>query len=288
MLLAAMLKQLVAERAIRPITIAQYQRSVTKLAEYLGRAPTEQDLVYDTINGYLLWLEKTKCLSAVSVRNHRIGIVCLWNYAVCPMELVPPFVSRRIRCPRIARKPVVAWTIHDVSKLLEAACQIPGTLKNGLPASMLLECWIRLGAETGLRPSDLRQLTWQQIDLSSRTLALCQSKTDQAIVCGFSARTGRVLHRMAKSRFPRVFPIDKSGMWKWEQKLYRLAAICNGFARQQRQGLGTLRKTHATEVYREHGLAAASESLGHRSGTRVVQDHYVASIAKKVYSVRIG
>lgn len=282
------LTQLVSERAIRPITIAQYQRSVTKLAEYLGRAPTENDLVYDTINGYLLWLEKTKCLSAVSVRNHRIGIVCLWNYAVFPMELVPQFVSRRIRCPRIARKPVVAWTIPDVAKLLEAACQIPGTLKNGLPASSLLECWIRLGAETGLRPSDLRQLTWQQIDLSSRTLSLCQSKTDQAIVCGFSSRTGQVLHRMAKSRFQKVFPIDKSGMWKWEQKLYRLAAIYNGFARQQRQGLGTLRKTHATEVYREHGLAAASESLGHRSGTRVVRDHYVDSAARKVYSVRLG
>jgi integrase len=288
MFLSDVLSQLLAERAVRPITAAQYQRSITKLQEFLGRPPTVADLDYATINGYLIWLEKTKCLSAVSVRNHRIGIICLWNYCVHPLGLVPQYAHRRIRCPRIEHKPVMAWSIPDVGKLLEAAAQVPGTLKNGLPAAVLLECWIRLGAETGLRPSDLRQLTWSQIDLNRRTLSLSQSKTGQPITCGFSGKTCQALRRLARLRFDRVFPIEKSGIWKWEQKLYRLAAILNGFARQHRQGLGTLRKTHATEVYREHGLAAASEALGHRSGTRVVQDHYLDSRSRRTYQIRLG
>lgn len=287
MLLTAVLQQLVAERAISPITIAQYRRSIDRLADYLGRPPTIKDLNYETVNGYLAWLETTKALSAVSVRNHRIGVICLWNYAVYPLEITSQFITRRIRCPRVSRKPVVAWSIPEVGKLLSAAKSMQGRLRNGLPVSLLLEAWIRLGTETGLRPSDLRILTWQQIDLRQRSVALSQHKTGEPIVCWFSAKTAQALRQLARLRFSQVFPVGKSGLWKWEQRLYRYATML-GFNRGLRQGLGTLRKTHGTQVYSQHGLAASAESLGHRSGTRIARDHYVDSGARKVYAVRIG
>ena len=103
MLLTCALAQLVAERAISPITVSQYRRSIDRLGDMLARPPTIADLTYDTVNRYLIWLETDRKLSAVSVRNHRIGIVCIWNYCVWPLGIVPQFVTRRLRCPRIAR-----------------------------------------------------------------------------------------------------------------------------------------------------------------------------------------
>lgn len=288
MFLSDVLKTLCSERAISAVTISQYQRSIDRLSEFLGRVATVSDLNYATINAYLLWLESDRKLSAVSVRNHRIGIICLWNYAVFPMEVTAPFTTRRIRCPRIPRKPVVAWSLPDVGKLLQAAIELQGRLRNGLPVALLLESWIRLGTETGLRPSDLRTMTWEQIDFANRSVAVCQSKTKEPIVCGFSTDTAIALRKLFKWKFSLVFPIGKSGIWKLEQRLYKIAQLVSGFNRQPRQGLGTLRKTHGTEVYREYGLSAASESLGHRSGTRIAKDHYIDSAAHRQYQIRLG
>lgn len=41
------------------------------------------------------------------------------------------------------------------------------------------------------------------------------------------------------------------------------------------QGIGTLRKCHATQVNSVHGIAAAAESLGHTSGITIARNHYV-------------
>lgn len=286
MLLTDLLSQLVAERAISSITVAQYRRAVSRFSEFLCRPATIADLNYQQVNGYLMWLE-TIGQSPCSVRNHRIGIICLWNYAVWPAELLPQFVTRRIRNPKIPRKPVSAWSVETVTQLLRVASAVPGRLRCGLPASLLLQLLVRLGTETGLRPSDLRLLRWDAINLTKRTIQVTQHKTGDAITVEISTETASLLRQARKYHHELVVPIQKSGIRKWEAKLYALASTI-GFIRRPGQGLGTLRKTHATEVYRTHGIAAASESLGHRSGTRIAKDHYIDSAAVKTYLVRFG
>lgn len=285
MLLTELLSQLVAERAIAPITVAQYRRAVSRFSEFLHRQATINDLNYHQVNGYLMWLESIG-QSPCSIRNHRIGIICLWNYAVWPAELLPQFVTRRIRNPQIPQKPVTAWSVDTVSQLLRAASAVPGQLRCGLPASLLLQLLVRLGTETGLRPGDLRLLRWNQIDLAKRTIQLTQHKTGGAITVEISPETVVLLDLARKYHHELVIPLQKSGIRKWESRLYALASSI-GFVRRPGQGLGTLRKTHATEVYRKHGIAAASESLGHRSGTRIAKDHYIDSAAVKTYLVNL-
>jgi integrase len=286
MLLVDLLGQLVAERAISPITVAQYRRAVSRFTEFLCRSATIADLNYQQVNAYLLWLE-TIGQSPCSIRNHRIGIICIWNYAVFPAELVPQFMTRRIRNPRLNRRPVAAWSVDSVQQLLRTTSQVSGKLRCGIPASLVLQLLIRLGTETGLRPSDLRLLQWHQIDLKNQTIQLTQHKTGGAIAVCISDDTAMLLAALKKYCLPQVLPIGKSGIRKWEAKLYQLAAAI-GFVRRPGQGLGTLRKTHATEVYRTHGIAAASESLGHRSGTKIARDHYIDATAQKSYLVSLG
>jgi integrase len=276
MLLLEVLDLLCSERSISKITAQQYRRSVVRFSDFLKVSAKIEHLDYSTVNGYLQWLESQN-LSAGSVRNHRIGIICVWNFCVWPLELVKPFQSRRIRCPKLRRKPVAAWGIDDVVQLANVARSVPGTLKNGLPAGLLLESWVRLGVETGLRPGDLRLLTWDHVSLEECKVSTCQHKTGSPIVCRFSEKTRSVLKELKRFRFSNIFPIGKAGIWKWEQRLFRLADRLRGFRRQHGQGLGVLRKTHCTEIFKRYGLAAAAESLGHRSGTKIVRDHYIDS-----------
>jgi integrase len=73
-----------------------------------------------------------------------------------------------------------------------------------------------------------------------------------------------------------VFPLSKSGVRRIELILFETAAKL-GFRRMRGQGLGCLRKSHATQVYTAEGESAAAESLGHVSGTRTVRRHYIDS-----------
>jgi len=277
MLLTEVLSCLASEVVLERITHAQYQRSVQRFDEYLEKQADTSDLTVANVNGYLSWLQTGHYqLAPISVCNHRAGILRVWNYAVYPLEIAPQYIARRIRLPNVPPKPVVAWQVEDVGKLISAARSMRGKLNNGIPASEFLVAWIWLGLETGLRPSDLRLLRWENIDFARNSLSICQHKTRQIHTCLFGPESRVALEVLQPYGFDQVFPLGKSGVTRWEQVLYKIASR-NGFQRKRLQGLGTLRKTHASEIYTADGLAASAESLGHRSGTKIARDHYVDS-----------
>lgn len=71
-----------------------------------------------------------------------------------------------------------------------------------------------------------------------------------------------------------VFPLSKGGMRRLELMLYN-ESIRHGFTRIKGQGIGTIRKTHATAIYITDGECAAAESLGHVGGVRTVRASYI-------------
>jgi integrase len=133
----------------------------------------------------------------------------------------------------------------------------------------------------------LRLITWRQLDFASQRITLAQHKTGGVVTRGFSVPTKDKLLELNRYGFDRILPMSKTVMRRLEGKLF-LAASELGFVRQRGQGLGVLRKTHGTEVYRDHGIAAAAESLGHSSGVRVTRRHYIDSSAEMVYVPAIG
>ncbi len=147
-------------------------------------------------------------------------------------------------------------------------------MKNGIVAGDFLRAWIVLGFESGLRPVDLRELTVEQIDFQSKTISIVQHKTGQQHTSRFSEHCEHCLRKLPSTG--KLFTVGKTGIRKWEKKLFALAKRY-GFIGRKGRGLGTLRKSHATEVFKELGLAAAAQSLGHVGSTTTATKHYIDS-----------
>lgn len=273
MLLRELLGILVSERELDKETIGQYRRSVDRFLMFLGEEAKCGQLCYESVNGYLEWLKKRFDLGPVSIRNHRTGLCRVWQYGVM-LGVAPDFAMARVRRPRVQPKLVRAWSIRELNILLKTARGMRGVCKCGIPASELLVAWILVGYETGLRPGDLRRLTWDHVDLELNTVTIAQHKTGNMHLSVIGPESAAALKILFDYEMNDVFPTGKSGMRRWELKLFRDAAK-HGFRRSKRQGLGVLRKSHATEIAREHGVGTAAQSLGHKSGTKTAIDHYI-------------
>lgn len=277
MLLDDVLGLLLQESDLSKLTREQYERSVTRFGKYLERPAKIADLSLDNANGFLRWASSKYELGPVSVKNHRAGIIRVWNYCVDPLELCEDFNPRRIKTPKIPEKIVKAWSPEQFELLLSSAQDMPGQLQCGVPASLFLTCWLWLGYDTGLRPGDLLSLTWGDVDTHAKTITTVQNKNGKIHTALLSNNSLAALDTMRRFGFSTVFPVGPSGVHRWERILFRRAAK-RGFHRLHRQGLGTLRKTHATQVFLASDVATAAESLGH-SDTRTVRKHYIDSTA---------
>lgn len=272
-LLKNALLEMIDRRDLERITEDQYKRSLRSFELFLGRPANADDLCPDVINSWIRSLQSDK-KSPTTCSNYKTGLLTIWNY-LSELRRVPPYVAKEIRQPKVVHKPVVAWTLSEIAILLESCDLLDGQTKNGIRAGDMLKAWILLGFETGLRPVDLRQLTLSDIDFDSCVISITQHKTGQHHTSRFSQRTAAAIRAIATSG--KIFTIGKTGIRKWEQKLYSIAKNRLGFHRRKGFGLGTLRKSHATEVFKEMGVAAAAQSLGHVGSTTTATRHYIDS-----------
>lgn len=266
---------LIGERDLDPQTENQYLRACRRFGEFLGRPADLQDLNTEQVNSFLRWLKTNFDLSGTSICNHRAAILRVWNYAVDAFD-AEPYQPKRIRKPKTERAAVVAWDLGQFNLLMDAAKTISGRTRCGIVGSELLLAWLRVGYDTGMRPTDLRLLQWEQVDEVEGVITITQHKTSRPHTALVGPEALAALRELRKYNRERVFPLSKGGFRRWELKLFS-AARKLGFSRRKRQGIGTLRKTHATEVCREHGVAAAAESLGHYGSQSTARNHYIDS-----------
>lgn len=277
MLLANVIDQVAMECDLQECTIAQYRLAVSRFSAWLGRAASKDDLTTDYLNGFLCALQKR--LSGTTVRNYRVAITRVWNY-LSTNHGHPSYEVRRLRRPKQERKPVYSWWPDEVSLLLKATNNLSGKLKTGIWEADFLRAWILVEYDTGIRPVDMRLLTWEDVDLERGTVAIVQHKTLQPHSALLRDSTRIALEKISYPFRERVFYLTKGGMRRLELSLFREAAAL-GFKRRHGQGLGTLRKTHATSIYITDGETAAAESLGHVGGVRTVRTSYIDHRAVK-------
>lgn len=269
--LTAALAQLLVENEVERITAEQYQRSVRSFNAWIGRQASVDDLTVENLNAWILSLVELG-KSPKTVRNYRVGLTRVWNY-LTQLGLSEGYISKRLRQPKVVLKSPESWSQTNVNALLRACDDLKGQTKEGVPAGLLLRAWVLVGYASGLRPSDLRLLKWGQIDFTTGSLTLVQHKTNHHHTARLDLAAANALQAIRAPIRERIF-ISKSAMSRWERRLYKIAAIY-GFKRKRGQGLGTLRKSHATEICRLQGLNAAAESLGHVSGSAIARLHYV-------------
>lgn len=275
MLLQLALEEILGERDIQKITEDQYRRSLNSFEEFLGRQATSDDMTTSNVNLWVKSLQSSK--SGTTCGNYLAGLLVIWNQ-LADRNLIEPYHRNRIRRVRKEQAPVIAWTIEEIRNLLNSTKLLDGLLRGtSLKASEFMRAMILVSFETGLRPSDMRRIRIDQIDFKNQTIAVIQHKTRQPHVAKLSKTTVDAIKQLKSTDL--VFPLGKSGIRKWEAKLYKIAEENFGFARRKRSGIGTLRKSHATEIFSEHGLDVAARSLGHVGGVHVARRHYIDSRA---------
>ncbi len=281
MRLDTVVDQIEMEFDLAKCTIDQYRRSAKRFSEFLGRLADISDLSRENLNAFIADCQKS--LTNTTSANYRRAICRLWNY-LTETENLAAYEIKRLRRPKAEERPVVAWDKDDLPKLLAAAAELTGQLKMGVAACDYFQAWIWFEFDTGLRPSDMQRIAWTQIDWPGKRVLLTQNKTKKPHCVFLGDETVEALARILAPQRELVFPLTWGGLRKWADKLYILATH-HGFHRNRGQNLGTLRKTHATTIYIELGEAAAAESLGHVSGTRIARKHYIDHRARRRYSI---
>lgn len=261
-------EDLIAERPICLGTQNQYRRSVRCYSRFLAKPAERSDLKEPVVNRWLLSLEGIK--EPETIKGRKAGITAVWNWLAKQGE-VDHYNPLRLRKINLPEKVPVAWSVANVKALLAGAGDVVGQLQCGLAAADFLVAWVWLAFESGIRPSDARLLRVDQID---RMVTIVQHKTGKLHSFRLSPHAIAALQRCCISGRDLLFGLPKSTSRRWELILFK-AAEKHGFTRHKGQALGTLRKTHGTEVCRRFGLEAAARSLGHVSGVQVARRSYV-------------
>ena len=259
------------EKPVAKGTADNYRRSVRFWGEFMEHPAIRTDLEAKKVNAWLADLQRQR--TNETARCHRQSIIRIWNW-LADQDLVNRYDSRRLRRITLAPKIPHAWSMDEVRLLLSAAKLMPGTLRCGVTASKLMHAWVLVGYESALRPGDIRKLKPEDIG-SDGVIRIVQSKTSHPHSCTLSSFAMKAIEPLMASGQATLFPCSRNTVRRWELRLFAQAKSM-GFRKRIGQGLGTLRKTNATEVCRVEGLEAAAKSLGHVSGTRLARLHYVA------------
>ena len=281
MRLATVVDQIAMECDLAKSTIGQYRKAASRFSEWLGKPAEADDLTREQLNCFIVNLQQV--VQNTTAGNYRRALCRLWNYLTA-VEDKPAYEIKRLRRPRNEERPVVAWSMSDVISLLQSCEQLTGRLRIGVAPKDYFTAWIWVAFDTGLRPSCMFELEWTQIDWHRKSIPLTQHKTRKPHCVFLSDESIAALKSIQLPSRKTVFPLSWGGMRRYTSKIFAEAAV-GGFHRLEGQNLGTLRKTHATEVYVDLGEAAAAESLGQVSGTRIVKKHYIDHRATRKYSI---
>jgi len=267
--LAEDIENLIAQRDICRDTANQYRKAIACFSEFLKRPAKRRDLTEKNVNEWLACLLPK--FSPETVRNRKGGITAVWNW-LAANDQVSSYNPNKMRNIRVPEHVPSAWSLDQVRLLLSAAASVKGFLRCGLKASDMLRAWVLLAYETGLRTGDILRLTCDSIQ--GNQVFIVQHKTQRPHVARITDHTLEAIEPLLKLRRKHLFGFPRATARRWELHLFTQAEGL-GFRRRYRQGLGTLRKTHGTEVCRISDLNAAAISLGHVSGSMIARRHYV-------------
>lgn len=278
--LQSVLDELLAISDPAKVTADQYKRGLKFFEEFLGRPATSDDLTHDNLNAWFTSLQANRKNGPKTVRGHRAAICRIWNH-LSQDGVIQPYLVRKLRLPKLTQKIVESWTKPQVECLLKAADASPGRLRCGMPTRLFFRALLLVAYDSGLRPNDLRRLKWTDIDFGKCLVVIVQHKTGNPHCFSLSEESIAAVKMIIEPRRELVFPLSKDGTDRQLRKLFA-AAKAFGFTRKKGQSIAMMRKLHATEVFKQHGLNAAAESLGHVSGSGIAKRHYVDSSAQHV------
>ena len=115
-----------------------------------------------------------------------------------------PVRIRKIKAPL---PPPRAWTLEELSRLLEVAAALRGVLRGkSVSRAAFWRCFVLVGYETGLRLGDLLALRIDQIADGGK-MVLAQSKTGGQVCCQLGPEAADLVRQIAVG--PKVFALSR-------------------------------------------------------------------------------
>jgi integrase len=256
-------------------TKSQYRITLAKLAEFLGREPTLDDLTDATVTAFMAW-RIAAGRAARTGNKGRDNLCAIWRFAA-RKGLIDrwPDVDAAIEPERIPK----AWMPGEIDRLFTSARQELGHI-GGLPIQAS-DWWIALLSvlwDTGERIGAAVQVEWTEVDLHEGWITI-RAETRKGhrreMIHKLHPETIERLKEIKRGR-GKVFPWPFSYTYLWN----RLNRIL------ERADLPTDRMSKFHRVRKSvasHGEAAginATQLLGH-SGRRVTERYLDTRIVKK-------
>jgi integrase len=244
----------------------QLRLTVDSFTSFLGRAATKADLNRDTVNDWLLALERAGT-SPRTLRGQRGNLLCLWRDA-CDNDraLVPP---HKIRCCPIPDQIIDGFSSEDMRAVLKACEVLRGTFRGTtINRRDYFRSFLLFGWDTALRLGDVlsveRSWVWP-----GGYISIVQSKTGQAIRKQLQPGTVAAIEENLRGS-------DRSLIWPlWGRReaffaafrsLVKRAELRGGTSKWIRRGSAT-----AVEIIKP---GSASKHLGHKS-PGLAEKHYL-------------
>lgn len=235
---------------------AQLIHRMRDLELYCGRELSVSDFSANLLNSWLGNVLKMQKLSRHTVVGYRRAAITLWMYAA-DLELCDYPTTRRIFIPKVKHAAPVAFTIAEVSRLIESASAERGSLSNDIQRKYYWPAAIRIAYDTGLRRGDIWRLPYSIID--GKPFAIIENKTHLCQTRRISEQACELLVKSGRRNIALPWPGgDRNGRTFGSQfeRIRKRAGIESGTFKR-------LRRTHGSLL----------GTLGH-SSTAVFERHY--------------
>lgn len=255
-------------RGARPRTVDEYRSVCRNFDAWLKAKQGFADLTQVDVDLYACYLADVLDRSSAATSNkHRLHLNALLRFAVKRKRLTEfPEVE-----PTRTDKPLPdSWDVEkELSKIIATASKLPGQLKNGVRKRDFWPALLLTLYDTGLRVKAGLALNVEAVDFEAGTVrtAAETQKGRKASDKDLSSQTISYLVPLVGDRtggrlFP--WPYDNGGeprtLRRHFREILKIAGVSTGSPREM---FHKLRRTTATEVWKEQGEAAASEVLDH-------------------------
>lgn len=243
----------------------QLRLTVESFSSFLKRAALKTDLNRDTVNDWLLSLERAGT-SPRTLRGQRGNLLCLWRDA-CDNDrsLAAPY---KIRNPKIPEQIIDGFSAADVKQLLEACEHMQGCFRGSrMPRRLYWRSFLLFSWDTALRLGDVLSVERSWI-WPGGFISIVQSKTGEAIRKQLSPATiAAIATQMDGQDRALIWPLwgRREAFFTAFRSLVESAGL-NGTSKWLRRGSAT-----AVELIKP---GAAMAHLGHKT-PGLAQKHYL-------------
>lgn len=213
-------------------TIADYIYTFRKFEDFLVEDSPFEDITPIDIQEFLA----AQNVSKKTILNYHIGLFALWTWAV-DEDIVSEHIVQKVERPRPEKRSIVPYSEGDVRAMLDSLTTSKCYTRprkcepqHALPQSERNRAIILLLLDTGIRASELCELSISQVDLQNRRITV-YGKGSKERTIPISNRTAQAIWRYLKTDrkedyiSERLFPTLNGGPMDRDRLLKSIRSI---------------------------------------------------------------